>query len=96
MQKEIVVMKNKDWSLNLEDLYYEDKPNIMIQESVEAVRLTKQGFYVNVVTPSINGDPRNWLIPALEDQLTAQGIDRRDILYIDECGCGGHVTRIFR
>jgi len=87
---------DKDWSLNLEDQYYEDRPDVMMTESIEAVKKTKQGCFVNLVTPGKNGDPREWLIPALTEQLNDQGVVLRDIQYIDECGCGGHVTRVFR
>ncbi|MEX2460232.1 MAG: CGCGG family rSAM-modified RiPP protein [Paenibacillaceae bacterium] len=96
MMKEIEIVKEKDWSLNLEDPYYEDKPDEMLVESMTAIRQTKTGFYVNLVTPGKNGDPRNWLIPRLNKQLDAEGVDWKEIRYVDECGCGGHVTRVYR
>lgn len=89
-------MKDKDWSLNLEDAYYENNPDEMMAESVNAVRQTKNGCYVNLVTPGKSGDPRNGLISQLEDRLNKEGVDVKGIQYIDQCGCGGYVTRVFK
>jgi hypothetical protein len=96
MRKEIAVMKDKDWSLNLEDPYYEERPDEMFEESMAAIRQTKMGFYVNLVTPGKNGDPRDWLISRLKEQLDLEAADWKEIRYVDECGCGGHVTRVYR
>jgi hypothetical protein len=96
MHKEITVMKVKDWSLNLEDPYYEERPDEMFTESMAAIKQTDIGFYINLVTPGKNGDPRSWLIPHLKQQLDLESVEWKEIRYVDECGCGGHVTRVYR
>ena len=95
MKKELAVLKTGDWSLNLEDPYYETNFEEIFTESVDAVRQTKEGCYVNLVTPGVHGDPRDWLIDPLQERLQASDLAVREIRYIDECGCGGHVTRVF-
>jgi len=96
MKKEIAALKDGDWSLNLEDAHYETHPEEVLAESVEAIRRTKAGRYVNLVTPGRLGDPREWLIPQLIALVKYADLAVREIRYIDECGCGGHVTRVFR
>jgi putative CGCGG family rSAM target protein len=96
MLNEITVVIDKNWSLNLEDPYYEMRPDVMLEESLVAIRETNLGFYVNLVTPGKNGDPRDWLITHLKEQLNLENVEWKEIRYIDECGCGGHVTRVYR
>jgi hypothetical protein len=96
MKKEIAWLKDGDWSVNLEDAYYGEHPEEVLAESLEAVKRTKEGRYVNLVTPGALGDPREWLIPGLSAMLQEAGLAVREIRYIDQCGCGGHVTRVFR
>jgi hypothetical protein len=95
MKKEIAVMKAGDWSLNLEDPYYETNPEELFAESINAIQCTKEGHYVNLVTPGACGDPRDWLIPRLSDLARQNNLPVREIRYIDQCGCGGYVTRVF-
>lgn len=87
---------DKDWSLNLEDLYYAEHRDEAVEEAIQAIRSTKAGYYVNIVTPNEADDPHEWLIPSIEKRLETKQIKIRDIRYIDQCGCGGYVTRIFR
>lgn len=95
MKKEIAVMKTGDWSLNLEDPYYETHLDAIFAESLDAIKQTKEGCYVNLVTPGVYGDPRNWLIEPLHAQVRDRNMAVREIRYVDECGCGGHVTRVY-
>lgn len=90
------ILKEKDWSLDLEDPRYVDHPEEIFNESVMAARQTKAGCYVNLVTPGECGDPRDWFIGPLADRLQQEGIAVRDVQYVDECGCGGYVTRLYR
>lgn len=94
--KNIEILKEKDWSLNLEDPYFETHIDELFAESVKAVIQTKTGCYVNLVTPGKHGDPRDWYIDKLKERLEMESIDFAEICYIDECGCGGYVTRVFR
>lgn len=96
MNKEIAVVKEGDWSLNLEDPYYETHIEEVFSESIDAIQRTKEGHYVNLVTPGACGDPRNWLIPQLSALVQQVNLPVREIRYIDQCGCGGYVTRVFR
>jgi len=48
MKKEIAVMKDVDWSVNLEDPYYEEHPDEMLAECIDAIQRTKEGRYVNL------------------------------------------------
>jgi hypothetical protein len=96
MYHKIETLKQGDWSLNLEDDYYEAHIEEMLTESVDAVRQTKQGHYVNIVTPGANGDPRSWLIPELLVRLEQAELPIQGIRIIDQCGCGGYVTRVYR
>ena len=95
MKKEIAVMKDGDWSLNLEDSYYETHLEELFAESVNAIQRTKEGHYVNLVTPGACGDPRDWLIPRLSVLARQANLPVQEIRYIDQCGCGGYVTRIY-
>lgn len=89
-------MKDGDWSLNLEDPYYEANTAEAIQECMEAVRQTRQGHYVNIVTPGGCGHPSLWLIPQLQERFSDEAVSYRELRYIDQCSCGGHVTRVYR
>jgi len=96
MNKEIPVMKEGDWSLSLEDPYFESHIEEIFTESLAAVQRTKSGHYVNLVTPGACGDPRVWMFSQLLSQLQKAGLSVQDIRYMNQCGCGGHVTRVFR
>jgi len=96
MKKEIAVMKDVDWSVNLEDPYYEEHPDEMLAECIDAIQRTKEGRYVNLVTPGACGDPREWLIARLSDLVREANVPVREIRYIDQCGCGGYVTRVLK
>jgi len=96
MIQEIQVTKTNDWSMNLEDTYYEENPAELLQSAVEAVQTTAPGYYVNLVTPGSFGMPEESLIPKLIHRFQEENIPVKDIHYISECGCGGHVTRVYR
>jgi hypothetical protein len=96
MKRELSVLKDGDWSLSLEDDHYETHPEEVFTESVDAIRRTKPGHCVNLVTPGGLGDPREWLIPRLIAMVKYADLPVREIRYIDQCRCGGHVTRVFR
>ena len=96
MIRELVTIKDKDWSINLEDEAFAEHPEELIQEAVHAVQITAAGHYVNLVTHKSAGHPEFGLIDQLREALTESGILNVDLVYIDECGCGGFVTRAYR
>ena len=91
-----ILFEKGDWSVNLEDGYGPDDKEEIIQESIQAISRTKRGHFVNVVTPGPCGDPEFWLVPQLEKRLAQQDITIERMVYIDQCGCGGYVTRVYR
>jgi len=91
-----MILEKGDWSVNLEDGYGPEDVEELVRESVLAISRTKLGHFVNVVTPGSCGDPADWLIPQLEIQLAEQNLAFDRMVYIDQCGCGGYVTRVYR
>lgn len=81
-------MKEISWSLDLEDEEYVRDKSKLLQDAVEAVASTMPGKHVNLVTPAKHGEPR-YLIQEL---IRLYGT-RIKAEYVDQCGCGGHVTR---
>jgi putative CGCGG family rSAM target protein len=77
------------WSANLEEERHADDRELVVREAREAVRSTRPGVHVNLVTHGAHGDPRGYLWEPLES------LDRAgDVEYVDRCGCGGYVTRV--
>ena len=96
MADQEIVVRAKDWSINLEDAYNAEHPDVLLQAALEAVNDTSPGCYVNLVTPERLGHPEASFISRLKTELAAKDILVKEVRYIDECGCGGHVTRVFR
>ncbi len=88
--------KANDWSLNLEDEYYREHQEELIEDAVKGIAETESGYYVNLVTPGACGVPTEWLIPRLQTIMKERGISISRMEYVDQCGCGGFVTRIYR
>lgn len=77
------------WSANLEQPRHAESADRVVDDARAAVRATADGFHVNLVTHRAHGHPRTYLWEALES------MDRDlTITYVDQCGCGGHVTRV--
>ncbi|WP_442599023.1 CGCGG family putative rSAM-modified RiPP protein [Neobacillus sp. D3-1R] len=83
---------NKDWTKDLEHDEYEDDIDLIIKDAIEAVDITRPGFYVNLVTSSHFGNPVDYLQPLLEE-LYKENISMK---FIDQCGCGGYVLRVWK
>ena len=96
MIREIPLLKEKDWSLNLEDEAFADHPQELIEEAVRAVEITGFGHYVNLVTPAGAGHPEQGLLGDIKAAIDSAGLAYREIVYVDECGCGGFVSRVYR
>ncbi|MGA8943930.1 MAG: CGCGG family rSAM-modified RiPP protein [Thermoactinomyces sp.] len=89
-------MKTCDWSINLEDEWFEQNPAKLFREAVEAARNTAQGYFVNLVVPGSVREPEREFVSDLARCLREENIPVQDICYIDQCGCGGHVIRVYR
>ncbi|QOR65128.1 CGCGG family rSAM-modified RiPP protein [Cytobacillus suaedae] len=83
---------DRDWSMNLEEPEYENDINLLIEKAIKAVQQTKKGCYVNLVTPVIFGNPTQFLSTLL-DEVFNKSIRHK---YIDHCGCGGYVYRVWK
>jgi len=82
----------KDRSVGLEHGDYQNNIELVIKDAIEAVSDTEIGYYVNIVTPDSFGNPIDYLTDVLESQF-GKGIKYQ---YIDQCGCGGYVLRVWR
>jgi putative CGCGG family rSAM target protein len=78
------------WSANLERDQYADDPDLVLAHALDAVDQTAAGTHVNLVTHGAHGHPETYLYDVLDAELP----DGTDYEYVDQCGCGGHVTRV--
>jgi putative CGCGG family rSAM target protein len=82
-------MKNFSWSLDLEDEEYVTDKNRLLQDAKSAVEITAPGKHVNLVTPASHGEPVQ-----LIQQLKKEYGNKIKAEYVDQCGCGGYVTKV--
>ncbi len=82
-------MKNFSWSMDLEDEEYVKDKHMLLQDAKAAVEITAPGKHVNLVTPASYGEPVQ-LIQKLKEEYG----DRISAEYVDQCGCGGYVTKV--
>jgi putative CGCGG family rSAM target protein len=78
------------WSANLEQPSHADDEALVRSQAVTAIERTVPGNHVNLVTHATHGHPQTYLFPHLDG---VYGADIR-LEYVDQCGCGGHVTRV--
>ncbi|MFB6233565.1 MAG: CGCGG family rSAM-modified RiPP protein [Haloarculaceae archaeon] len=79
------------WSANLEQPQHGDDRDLLIDQAIDAIEHTEPGYHVNLVTHGNHGHPSEYLYDALD----AAAIDAKiDYAYVEQCGCGGHVTRV--
>jgi putative CGCGG family rSAM target protein len=81
---------DNSWSANLEQPEHAADRGLVVAQAMEAVRYTAPGNHVNLVTHGDHGHPEGYLCHALRVELG----DDLDWEYVDQCGCGGHVTRV--
>jgi len=79
------------WSVNLEKPRYADDRSLVVDDALAAIEATAADRHVNLVSHGDCGHPEVYLFPALED---AYG-DDVEWEYVEQCGCGGHVTRVY-
>ncbi|MEF8807356.1 CGCGG family putative rSAM-modified RiPP protein [Natronomonas sp.] len=82
---------DNSWSANLEKPQYTDDPELAVRDGVVAIEHTAPGNHVNLVTHGDLGHPEAFLYDALAEEYD-DGVDWE---YIQQCGCGGHVTRVY-
>ncbi|AZU61139.1 CGCGG family rSAM-modified RiPP protein [Neobacillus mesonae] len=83
---------NKDWTKDLEHDEYEQDIDLIIKDALTAVEETAAGCYVNLVTASAFGSPEDYLQPLLEGLFP----NKLRVKFIDQCGCGGYVLRVWK
>ena len=84
-------MMKKSWSCGLEHGEYETNRDFVIAEAIEAIGQTTKGYYVNIVTPGVFGNPDEYLTPILVEKFG----EKIKTKFIDQCGCGGYVLRVW-
>ncbi|WP_396613629.1 CGCGG family rSAM-modified RiPP protein (plasmid) [Haloferax sp. S1W] len=77
------------WSANLEQSEHAASQRRVVRDALDAVERTANGCHVNLVTHKNHGHPESYLYPALEREF-----DDVDVAFVDQCGCGGFVTRV--
>jgi putative CGCGG family rSAM target protein len=82
----------KDWTKDLEHDEYENDIDLILKDALEAIEITQPGYFVNLVTSSNFGNPVEYLQPLIENMFKATV----RLKYIDQCGCGGHVLRVWK
>lgn len=82
----------QNWSISLEHGNYASDLELLISDAMAAVSQTAKGYYVNIVTPAELGYPDNYLTEAL---LIYFG-NKADTQFINQCGCGGYVLRVWK
>ncbi|RBP94443.1 hypothetical protein DFO70_10482 [Cytobacillus firmus] len=55
----------KNWSASLEHGEYVNNMELLINDAMPAVSQTAKGYYVNIVTPAIMGNPDDYLTDVL-------------------------------
>jgi putative CGCGG family rSAM target protein len=83
---------DKDWTKDLEHDDYEWNIELIITDALQAVEETKKGCCVNLVTAERFGNPVDYLLPLLEELYP----NNVKIKFIDQCGCGGYVLRVWK
>lgn len=86
------MVNSKNWSISLEHDEYESNLELVVKDAIEAVQNTTTGHYVNLVTPAGFGSLEDYLPEAL-NIVFGKTIEWK---FIDQCGCGGYVLRVWR
>lgn len=85
-------MHDNSWSANLEKPQHAADLDLVISQAIDAIEHTEPGNHVNLVTHGDHGHPSEYLYEALEEMTDADDVSWE---YIQQCGCGGHVTRVY-
>ncbi|WP_135825325.1 CGCGG family putative rSAM-modified RiPP protein [Halorussus ruber] len=82
---------DNSWSANLEKPHHAGSRGLVVEQAKVAVEHTAGGNHVNLVTHGEHGHPEEYLYDALEGAFG----DDLSWEYVEQCGCGGHVTRVY-
>jgi putative CGCGG family rSAM target protein len=83
-------VRDASWSKHLETEMYADDETRLLEDALAAMAATRAGHHVTLVTHRTHGHPREYLYGELTDAFG----DAIDVRYVEQCGCGGHVTRV--
>ncbi|UVE52269.1 CGCGG family rSAM-modified RiPP protein (plasmid) [Haloferax larsenii] len=78
------------WSANLEAPEHAESKDRVVTDALDAIERTESGCHVNLVTHANHGHPEEYLYPVIEREF-----DDVDVAFVDQCGCGGFVTRVY-
>jgi putative CGCGG family rSAM target protein len=81
---------HNSWSVNLEKPQHAADEELVVAQAIEAVEYTASDNHVNLVTHANHGHPSTFLY----DELDARFGDDIVYGYVEQCGCGGHVSRV--
>jgi len=82
---------DNSWSANLEKPEHGRDRSLVIEGAIDAIRHTGPGNHVNLVTHGDHGHPSEYLYAELQDAPVDVPLEWE---YVEQCGCGGHVTRV--
>ncbi|MCU4753241.1 CGCGG family rSAM-modified RiPP protein [Halobacteria archaeon AArc-curdl1] len=82
---------DNSWSANLEKPAHAEDRAYLVEQAIMAVEHTNPGNHVNLVSHGDHGHPESYLYEALEEAFDDGEMTTE---YVDQCGCGGHVTRV--
>ncbi|WP_128478714.1 CGCGG family putative rSAM-modified RiPP protein [Halorussus pelagicus] len=82
---------DNSWSANLETPQHAERRDLVVEQARQAVEHTAGGNHVNLVTHGDHGHPETYLYDALVETFG----DALSWEYVEQCGCGGHVTRVY-
>ncbi len=83
-------VRDTSWSANLERPVHREDRSILIEQAIEAIEHTAAGSHVNLVTHSDHGHPSRYLYARLDERFG----ETITYGYIQQCGCGGYVTKV--
>jgi putative CGCGG family rSAM target protein len=81
---------DNSWSASLEEPIHRDDEPLVIEQAIDAIEHTAAGNHVNLVTHGEHGHPATYLHAKLDERFG----DAIAYEYVQQCGCGGHVTKV--
>jgi putative CGCGG family rSAM target protein len=81
---------DNSWSANLEKPEHAADLQLVLDGAEQAIEHTVPGNHVNLVTHGDHGHPSEYLV----EHLDAEFGETIEADYVEQCGCGGHVTRV--